>query len=176
MRAGLLRHRGEIIGVGRAWFGLIEKAASTDNAIAGLRVASFVELRARADTPLSPMSHVRIGARLFVVMFPRAIPGGQAAAVVELVGQPARYLPRAGQPVPTRCHVQRDAVLVGENNSRVVYRARLEVPLIECPRPQPGDKIEVGGVVYIVSALAHDGDDGIVRSVWGDARKAIDED
>lgn len=167
MRAGLLKYRAQVVGGALFWAGMVEKIASSDGSIRGLRIASAVEIRAREHTPLSPGTHIRIGQRLFVVMAVRPIHRGEiGASVVELVGAVAVYQPVAGEPVTTRCYVAHDAVYLSDTG-KSEYRAKLEVPLIECPRPQPGDRLTVSGITYKVIGLVDGEDDGVVRAVWG---------
>ena len=62
------------------------------------------------------------------------------ASCTELVGDPAVYTPAGGDPVDTRCFVIHDAPFIGEHSQTVVYRARLELPLIEVGRAKKGDR------------------------------------
>ena len=167
MRSGQLKYRAQVVGGGLFWAGLVEKLAGSDSSIRGLRIASAVEVRAREHATLSPGTHLRIGQRLFVVMAVRPIRRGEiGASVVELVGAVAIYQPASGVPVTTRCYVAHDAVYLSDTG-KSEYRAKLEVPLIECPRPQPGDRLTVSGITYKVIGLVEGEDDGVVRAVWG---------
>lgn len=167
MRAGQLKYRAQVVGGGLFWAGLVEKLAGSDGSIRGLRIASAVEIRAREHAPLIPGIHIRIGSRLFVAMAVRPVRRGEiGASVVELVGSVAIYQPAAGEPVTTRCYVAHDAVYLSDTG-KSEYRARLEVPLIECSRPQPGDRLIVSGITYKVIGLVEGEDDGVVRAVWG---------
>lgn len=70
-------------------------------------------------------------------------------------------------PVATRCFIINDAPFAGEGKQTILYRARLELPLIEVGRAKKGDRVTVRGVDYEVVGLVPGGDDGVVRMLWG---------
>lgn len=167
MRAGHLKHRGEIVGSGTYWMGLSEKEAADAPLQTGLRLPTLVAIRARAAAPLAGGQHVRIGARLFYLTSVRDPTGRRAewvASAVELAGQPAAFQPKEGGAVATRVHILPDVVYVGEQ--RTEFRHRAEVPLVECPRPQSGDQLILDNATYKVIAPIEGEDDGIVRALW----------
>lgn len=70
-------------------------------------------------------------------------------------------------PVQTRCFVVNDAPFAGDGKQTILYRARLELPLVEVGRAKKGDSVSVRGVDYEIVGLVPGADDGVVRMVWG---------
>lgn len=174
MRAGALSHRGRIVGGKSYWMGLIEKPSAEPPMQAGLRLPTMVEIRARYGVPLTADCHVYIGNRLFYITSVRDPNGSRidlVASAEELSGQPAVYQSKipGSQPVNTRCHIRQDIYTANPSTNGNYYRYRLEVPLIECPAPQPKDGFTTAdGTRYQVFKPIEGADDGVVRAVWAD--------
>lgn len=174
MRAGALNHRGRIVGGKSYWMGLVEKPSAEPPMQSGIRLPTMVEIRARHGVPLVANSHVYIGSRLFYITSVRDPNGGRidlVASAEELSGEAAIYQSRipGSLPINTRCHIRQDVSASNNDTSGSFYRYRLEVPLIECPAPQPKDEfMTVSGKHFRVLMPIDGEDDGIVRAVWGE--------
>lgn len=179
MRAGQLNRRVVIkklsgdppgaVTVTTVWGGFSVAATGSVPVSGGLRSPAAIQCRMRYPDLLAGWYLVD-GLQLFHVNHVRN-PDNKGrdwlASCTELVGDPAVYTPAGGDPVDTRCFVIHDAPFIGEHSQAVVYRARLELPLIEVGRAKKGDRVTTRGVDYEVLGLVAGGDDGVVRLLWG---------
>lgn len=179
MRAGRLNRRVVIkklsgdppgaVTVTTIWAGFSIPENGDASVSGGLRSPAAIQCRMRYPDLLAGWYLVD-GTRLYHVDHVRN-PDGKGrdwlASCTELVGDPAVYTPAGGDPVDTRCFVIHDAPFIGEHSQAVVYRARLELPLIEVGRAKKGDRVTTRGVDYEVLGLVAGGDDGVVRLLWG---------
>ena len=67
-----------------------------------------------------------------------------------------------------RVHLTHQVPYRDELGQATDYRTRAEVAIIEVGRPEAGDQVSVGGVLYNVDAYADESDDGVVRGLWLD--------
>ena len=178
MRAGELRHVADIMALdsdvqarclGKSWFGIIAKEAAEPAYPTGLRNPSKIDIRARYNGKLLQGRYLRNGQRLFHITSVRDPLGNRAELRVtgeELIGEPAQLLPEGLAPRCVRVFMDYQSPWRDENGQVIDYRIRAEVALIEAGRVQTDDKLKVGGVTYLVTAIPSDMDDGIVRNLW----------
>lgn len=178
MRAGILRHRAEILSLsadlarvshGTRWVGIRAKAVADAPAATGLRTRAMIEVRARASADLVPGRFLQSGGRLLHITSVRDPMGNGAELVLscdELIGQPGQYIAEGLLPKPCRVHLTHSAPYLDDMGQVTDYKTRAEVAIIEVGRPQPGDKLTVGGQAYEVIGYAADSDDGVVRGLW----------
>ncbi|YCH23154.1 hypothetical protein M1D96_06515 [Pseudomonas sp. D1-3] len=181
MRAGELRHRAEILALdaeikprclGQSWFGIIAKESADPAFPTGLRNPAKIDIRARYNPALLQGRYLRHEQRLFHITSVRDPLGNRAELRVtgeELIGEPAQLLPHGQAPRCVRVFLDYQSPWRDENGQVIDYRIRAEVALIEAGRVETDDKLKVGGVNYLVTAVPNDMDDGVVRNIWLEA-------
>lgn len=168
MRMGKLQYRGRIAEGKTIWIGMSEKTDQEIPMQVGLRMPKQVVLRTHYKSGLQANTHVYIDNRLFyltAVRDPDGLKIEQVASAIELGGSPAIFIDKQNQQTITRAHVQKNVSYL-DDSGRTRFRHRIEVPLIECPRPQPGEKIQISDITYSVIGVVDEEDDGIVRALW----------
>lgn len=180
MRAGRLRHRVSIIelnhqlapvAIGSAWTSIVAKDSADAPAASGLRTGAKVTVRARFNSRLRQGVYLRHQNRLFHVTSSRDVMGTRSELVLtcdEFVGADAVYFPAGQPPVQCRAHLIHGAPYLDDFGKVTSYQTKAEVLLIEVGRPQENDRIQVNGVMFIVTQYANDTDDGVVRGLWLD--------
>lgn len=180
MRAGRLRDKAQIstldhnlneVWRGTSWCGITAKEAASPPMPSGLRAGARIDVRVRYTSKLHQGAYLRAGTRLLHVTSVRDATGKRAeltASCDEFVGQPATYYPADSPPISCRTHLTYDAPYLDDFGKVTDYRIKAEVLLIEVGRPQENDRLEVGGVMFIVTQYASDTDDGVVRGLWLD--------
>ena len=180
MRAGRLRHRVNIlalshqlapVAIGSAWTSIVAKDNAEAPAASGLRTSAKVTVRARFNSQLRQDVYLRHQNRLLHVTSSRDVMGARSELVLtcdEFVGADAVYYPTGEPPVQCRVHLTHGAPYLDDFGKVTSYQTKAEVLLIEVGRPQEGDRIQVNGVMFIVTQYASDTDDGVVRGLWLD--------
>jgi len=151
------------------WCGIDTKETAEPSYPAGLRNPAKVAIRAWWDERLRQGRYLRTEHRLFHIDSARDYRGDRAELAItatEFVGEPAQLLPEGLAPRCVRVFMDYQSPWRDENGQVIDYRIRAEVALIEAGRVQTDDKLKVGGVTYLVTAIPSDMDDGIVRNLW----------
>ena len=151
------------------WFSINSKESADPPAATGLRAPAKVAVRSWYDPRLAQGRYLRAAERLLLIDDVRDFRGDRAEVAItcsELVGQAGQYLPADGVPRCCRVHLTHEAPYRDEMGQVVSYMTRAEVAIIEVGRPQEGDQLRVGGVLYVVANYAADTDDGVVRGLW----------
>lgn len=90
-----------------------------------------------------------------------------AAAMLEAFHAPAVYLRTGADPLDTlACIAPAIASPTGFGVPLPEYRTRARLPRPGLPEPQPGDRIEQDGTVWIVTEHDPDGSDDQFLSLW----------
>lgn len=178
MRLGELRHRAQLleldadlcpVDLGQQWVGIIAKESAEPPMPSGLRSPARVDIRARYSARIVQGRYLRHGCRLFHITSARDPLGNKAELRVtadELIGEPGKYIVEGLLPKPCRVHLTNSAPYLDDMGQVTDYKTRAEVAIIEIGRPQPGDKLTVGGQAYEVIGYAAESDDGVVRGLW----------
>lgn len=151
------------------WFGIDTKESAEPPFPTGLRNPAKVAIRAWWDERLRQGRYLRTEHRLFHIDSARDYRGDRAELAItatEFIGERAQLV-RVGH--PPRCvsvFLDMQSPWRDENGQVIDYRTRAEVALIEAGRVHTDDRLTVGGVTYLVTALPNDMDDGIVRNIW----------
>ena len=178
MRAGLLRHRVEILGmdadmcaslIGRTWMGIQGKEAAEIPQASSIRNPARLDVRARYSDKLMQGRYLRQGDRLMIITSARDPLGTKAEMRItadEFIGEPAEYRPSGQVARPCRAFLQHEAPWLDDMGAVTDYKTRAEVAIIETGRVQVGDQIAIAGTTYNVIAYADGSDDGVVRGLW----------
>jgi hypothetical protein len=156
--------------VAAGWFSIRQRQTEyKDVQPTGLRNRASVIGRCWFDHEVLPGRYVRPeNGRLFVIDAVRDPLNNQSElslAITELIGERAVYRSGAQPGKPVRAFFDVDAPHLADSG-RMEYRHRIEVALIECGRPQPGDEIDLRGVTWVVREAVAQADNGILRDLW----------
>lgn len=157
--------------ISTAWLSIRSQDSGGAPETTGLRSPVKLEIRGRYTTHIIRGRYIRRGPRLIYVEDARDPDDNRRDIVITgsaLIGEPAVYRPKNGEPRPCRVFVNYLAPTIDDYGQTTDYRISAEVAIIETGRIQPYEQLEIAGITYDVTGYRGDTDDGVVRGLWLD--------